>query len=142
MSAQKRRTGIRNIPFQIDLPQDFVDEHATELQSGLSTVCVRDGTIDGTTVPGQVVIPEGADLELIAGGRETDEDEGLGLGSRTLLVVRVLGTAESPDETVEHMQGAVFWVGKAAVGELSECPIRALLLFKDERQSSFRIRSV
>ena len=99
------------IPFQIDLPQEFVDEHATELQSGLSTVCVRGGTIDDATVPGQVVIPDGADLELIAGGQETDEDEALGFGNRTVLVVRVLGTAESPVETVERMQGAVFGLG-------------------------------
>ena len=102
------------IPFQIDLPQAFVDEHATELQSGLSTVCVRGGTIN-STVPGQVVIPEGADLELIAGGQDTNEDEGLGFGNRTVLVVRVQGTAESPDETVERMQGAVFGLGRQSL---------------------------
>ena len=28
------------IPFQIDLPQEFVHKHATELQSGLSKVAV------------------------------------------------------------------------------------------------------
>ena len=102
------------IPFQVDLPREFVDAHATELQSGLSTVCVRGGTIDfpNATVPGQVVIPEGADLELIAGGQETDEDEGLGFGNRTVLVVRVLGTGESPIESLEEMQGAVFGVGR------------------------------
>ena len=101
------------IPFQIDLPQEFVDEHATQLQSGLSTVCIRGGTIDfpNATAPGQVVIPDGADLELIAGGQDSDEDEGLGLGNRTVLVVRVSGTAESPDETVQRMQGAVFGLG-------------------------------
>ena len=85
-----------------------------ELQSRLSTVCVRGGTIDfaNATVPGQVVIPEGADLELIAGGQETDEDEVLGLGNRTVPVVRVQGTAESPDETVQRMQGAIFGFGR------------------------------
>ena len=102
------------IPFQIDLPREFVDEHATELQSGLSTVCVRGGTIDDATVPGQVIIPEGADLELFPGAKETDEDEdeGLGFGNRTVLVVRVLGTGESPVETLEELQGAVFGLGR------------------------------
>ena len=51
---------------------------------------IRDGTIGfpNATVPGQVVIPEGADLGLIAGRQKTDKDEGLGLGNRTVLVVR------------------------------------------------------
>ena len=101
------------IPFQIDLPQQFVDEHATELLGGLSTVCVRGATTSfpNATMAGQVVIPEGADFELLTGGEDTDKDEGLGLGNRTVLVVRVSGTAESPVETVERMQGAVFGLG-------------------------------
>ena len=40
-----------------------------------------------------------------------DEEEGLGFGNRTVLVVRVSGTAEAPAETVERMQGAVFGLG-------------------------------
>ena len=114
LKSDGEASGISSeIPFQIDLPREFVDEHATELQSGLSTVCVRGGTID-STVPGQVVIPEGADLELFPGAKETDEDEdeGLGFGNRTVLVVRVLGTGESPVETLEELQGAVFGLGR------------------------------
>ena len=101
------------IPYQIDLPQEFVNGHMAELEGGLSTVCVRGGTINfpNDTVPGQVIIPEGADLELIPGGQDTDEEEGFGIGNRTVLVVRVLGTGESPVETLEEMQGAVFGLG-------------------------------
>ena len=106
------------IPFQINLPQDFVEEHITHLQSGLSTLCVPGGRpirFPNSTLPGQVVIPEGADIELIRGGQAPGEGGGRGFGNRTVLVVRVSGTSESPVETLEEMRGAVFGLGRQAL---------------------------
>ena len=116
LKSDGEASGISSeIPFQIDFPQEFVNDHITELLSGLSTVCVRGGTtnVSNATLPGQVVIPEGAGLQLFPGGQDTDEEEGLDLDNqtRTVLVVRVQGTGESPVETVERMQGAVFGLG-------------------------------
>ena len=101
---------LADIPYQIDLPEDFVEEHMMELQSGLSTVCIPGGRairFPNSAIPDQVVIPEGADLRLFLGVEEPSERS----GNRTVLVVRVSGTTESPEESEERMKGAVFGVG-------------------------------
>ena len=104
------------VPFQINLPQEFIEEHITDLQSGLSTLCVPGGRairFENSTLANQVVIPEGADIELIRGGQAPPGGgDGRGFGNRTVLVVRVSGTSESPVETLEEMQGAVFGLGR------------------------------
>ena len=78
---------------------------------------------------GRIFIPEGADIELIPGGEDPGKDDGLSFVNRTVLVVRVSGTGESPIETLERMRCSR--AGKAAVDELHESPIRALLLLQD-----------
>lgn len=105
---------IAEIPYQIELPQDFVDEHVTALQTGQATVCVPGGRairFPNSALPDQVIIPEGADLQLFLSGQLPGEGEPLGLGTRTLLVVRVSGTSQSPVESIEELAGAVFGLG-------------------------------
>lgn len=110
---------LTEIPYRVDLPEDFVELHMTKLLTGLSTVCIRGGRairIPNSTVPDQIVIPTGAVIEVLPGADDPGEGGGgLGLGNRTVLVVRVSGTAESPVETVERMEGAVFGLGRQAV---------------------------
>ena len=104
---------LDDVPYQIDLPQDFLAEHMIALRSGLSTICIRGGRttrFPNSTIPHQVVIPEGADIELLP-SLDPNEGDGLGFGNRTVLVVRVSGTSESPYESVEEVAGAVFGLG-------------------------------
>ena len=101
---------LADVPYQIDLPQDFVEEHMIDLQSGLATVCIPGGRavrFPNSTTPDQVVIPDGANLQVFLSG-ETPRERS---GNRTVLVVRVSGTAESPEESVERLRGAVFGLG-------------------------------
>ena len=103
------------IPYQIDLPEDFVEEHMAALQTGLSTICVPGGRAirsQNSTLPDLVSIPEGAEIELFQSGQILDDENvGVGLGRRGLLVVRVSGSSESPVESVERLAGAVFGLG-------------------------------
>ena len=110
-------TGISTeIPYQVHLPGDFVEQHLTQLLSGRSAVCIPGGRairIPNSTLPDQVVIPIGANISFHSPGVEDPGEglPGLGLGNRTVVVVRVHGTVESPIETVERMEGAVFGLG-------------------------------
>ena len=86
----------------------------TTLQTGLASVCVPGGRAirsQNSTIPDQIVIPEGADIRLIFGGQDPGEGVDLGLGTRRVLVVRVSGTGESPVESIERIAGAVFGLG-------------------------------
>ena len=70
--------------------------------------------LPNSTLPDQIVIPEGADIHVVdEGAEEIDdgEDEVVSFGNRTVLVVRVLGTVESPEESVTRLEGAVFGLG-------------------------------
>ena len=101
---------MAEIPYQVELTSAFVDEHINELRSGLWTVCIPGGRairFPNSTVPDQVVIPEGSNLRLLAEAEEPLERS----GNRTVLVVRLSGTSESPEESVDRMKGAVFGVG-------------------------------
>lgn len=105
---------LAEIPYRVDLPLDFVEEHMGTLQRGLSTVCIPGGRairFPNSTFPDQIVIPDGAELRLIPGLVDPGDGNGLGFGNRTVLVVRVSGTAESLLETVAQMEGSVFGLG-------------------------------
>ena len=113
---------LAEIPYQIDLPHSFVEEHMETLQTGLSTICVRGGRairLPNSTLPDQIVIPEGATIILtddgVVPGNSSMEDDGLGFGNRTTLVVRVSGTTESPEESVASLEGAVFGLGNESL---------------------------
>ena len=54
-----------------------------------------------------------ADLEFFSGRQDTDKDEGLGLGNRTAIIVRIL---ESPVEAGRTHARSRFRLGKAALG--------------------------
>lgn len=106
---------LTQIPFQVDLPQSFVEKHLTALQSGKSVVCIPGGRavrFPNSTIPDQVVIPEGSNIELLPGSQDPVDGSGVGFGNRTMLVVRVSGTGESPEESVERLKGAVFGLGR------------------------------
>ena len=110
---------LAEIPYQIDLPHAFVEQHMTTLQTGLSTICIPGGRairLPNSTLPDQIVIPEGVSIQVVdTGAEETGESQVVGLGNRTVLVVRVLGTAdngaEQPAETRDRLAGAVFGLG-------------------------------
>ena len=109
---------LAEIPYQIALPQAFVEEHNMALQSGLSTVCIPGGRairLPDSPLPDQIVFPEGADIQLLPETEEPEEGEGLGLGNRTVLIVRVSGSDDSPEESVETLAGAVFGLGSQAL---------------------------
>ena len=98
------------IPYEIDLPRDFVEEHLTLLQNGVSTLCIPGGRalrFPNSTLPDQIVFPRGSEIRLI--------HNYLGLGNRSILVVRISGTTESPEESVEQLAGAVFGLGSQAL---------------------------
>ena len=59
---------------------------------------------------------EDADLEFFSGRQDTDKDEGLGLGNRTAIIVRILGTGKSPVEAGRTHARSRFRLGKAALG--------------------------
>lgn len=107
------------IPYQIDLPPDFVEQHIGLLQTGLHSVCVPGGRavrIPNSPLPDQIVYPNNANLELILQAQqppneEEAEDGGLGFGNRTVLVVRVSGTNETPVESIQDLAGAIFGLG-------------------------------
>ena len=106
---------LAEIPYQVEFPPDFVEEYITELQSGLWDVCIPGGRavrFPNSTLPDQILIPEGADIQLVPGLVDPGQGDGLGFGNRTVLVVRVTGTAQSPEESEEQMKGAVFGLGR------------------------------
>ena len=104
------------IPYVIDLPRDFVEDNVISLLSGASQVCIPGGRairLPNSTLPDQIVIPEGAELRMTLSA--PGEPDLQSFGNRSVLVVRVSGTNESPVETVEQLAGAVFGLGSQAL---------------------------
>ena len=115
--AQGQEADDDEIPYSIDIPEDFLSDNLSQLLSG-ATICIEGGeavrSINGTGYD-VIVIPEGAEISLKLDGREGLE---LNLTSpRSVLVVRVLGASgsEQPIESSNRLAAAVFGLGNEAL---------------------------
>ena len=106
---------VFGIPFDIDLPEDFVMEHLVSLLDG-ATICIPGGeairSFNGTDLD-IIDIPEDAEITLILEGQE---DTGIELNltsPRKVLVARVIGDsgAEVPVESPNILAGSIFGIG-------------------------------
>lgn len=105
---------LAEIPYQMELPQDFVEEHMASLLTGRSTICIPGGRairLPNSTMADQVIVPQGAEIQMVFRGELPMESIEPVTGNRSVLVVRVSGTSESPGESVERLAGAVFGLG-------------------------------
>lgn len=116
--ADEEDDGLGDMPYSIDLPNDFLLAHENELLSGTSYICIPGGqairSVDGAT-DSKVVIPDGADIQMVEEwerrGRNLQAPGVLSMGPRLTLVVRVTGGLDQPDQSKERLAGAIFGIG-------------------------------
>lgn len=105
-----------DMPYQINLPDEFVANHRTELESGDAFVCIHGGqAVRNATGDDVIVFPTDGAVQLME-GVEHEAVEGhpaIGFGNRTVLVVRVSGPIDSeiPHVSSERLAGAIFGIG-------------------------------
>lgn len=126
---------IPDMPYEIDLPADFIAAHETALSSGSATVCIPGGQAVRSYYGGDhIVIPENAQLQILLGGTvDINAEPAFGVGGRTVLVVRVSGTFEAPDESAQQIAGATFGIGSnpfsnSMVAQYQRCSFNKLSL--------------